>query len=30
MATYNTLTGLLSAIVNAIRSKTKETGVINA
>lgn len=30
MATYNTLTGLLSAIANAIRSKTKETGVINA
>ena len=30
MATYNTLTGLLSAIANAIRSKTGETGVINA
>lgn len=30
MATYNTLTGLLSAIANAIRSKTGETGQINA
>lgn len=30
MATYNTLTSLLSAIANAIRSKTGETGVINA
>ena len=30
MATYNTLTGLLSAIANAIRSKTGERGVINA
>lgn len=30
MATYNTLTGLLTAIANAIRSKTGETGVINA
>lgn len=30
MATYNTLTDLLSAIANAIRNKTKETGVINA
>lgn len=30
MTTYNTLTGLLSAIANAIRSKTGETGVINA
>lgn len=30
MATYNTLTSLLTAIANAIRSKTKETGVINA
>ena len=30
MPTYNTLTGLLSAIANAIRSKTGETGVINA
>ena len=30
MATYNTLTSLLTAIANAIRSKTGETGVINA
>ena len=30
MATYNTLTSLLSAIANAIRGKTGETGVINA
>lgn len=30
MATYNTLTGLLSAIANAIRTKTGETGQINA
>lgn len=30
MATYNTLTGLLSAIANAIRGKTGQTGVINA
>lgn len=30
MGTYNTLTVLLSAIANAIRSKTGETGVINA
>lgn len=30
MATYNTLTSLLSAIANAIRTKTGETGVINA
>lgn len=30
MATYNTLTDLLSAIANSIRSKTGETGVINA
>lgn len=30
MATYNTLTSLLSAIANAIRSKTGETGQINA
>lgn len=30
MATYNTLTGLLSAIANAIRSKTGTTGQINA
>lgn len=30
MTTYNTLTGLLSAIANAIRGKTGETGQINA
>lgn len=30
MATYNTLTSLLTAIANAIRGKTGETGVINA
>ena len=30
MATYNTLTSLLTAIANAIRCKTGETGVINA
>lgn len=30
MATYNTLTDLLSAIANAIRSKTGETNTINA
>lgn len=30
MATYNTLTSLLSAIANAIRTKTGETGQINA
>lgn len=30
MSTYNTLTGLLSAIANAIRSKTGETNTINA
>lgn len=30
MATYNTLTSLLTAIANAIRSKTGETGQINA
>lgn len=30
MATYNTLTSLLSAIANAIRGKTGETGQINA
>lgn len=30
MVTYNTLTSLLSAIANAIRSKTGETGDINA
>lgn len=30
MASYNTLTSLLTAIANAIRSKTGETGVINA
>lgn len=30
MATYNTLTSLLTAIANAIRGKTGETGQINA
>lgn len=30
MATYNTLTSLLTAIANAIRTKTGETGQINA
>lgn len=30
MATYNTLTGLLSAIANAIRSKTGDSAAINA
>ena len=30
MATYNTLTGLLSAIANAIRTKTGDSAVINA
>lgn len=30
MATYDTLTSLLTAIANAIRSKTGETGQINA
>lgn len=30
MATYNTLTSLLTAIANAIRGKTRETGQINA
>lgn len=30
MGTYNTLTSLLTAIANAIRSKTGETGQINA
>ena len=30
MATYDTLTSLLTAIANAIRTKTKETDIINA